>query len=67
MSMNIFGNRYDLTQITVDGQKYLITNEDYRWLMEKLRLVNKQYNGQDKSNMDSSIKTSLQKNYEQGH
>lgn len=40
---NIFGNRYDLTTITVDGQKYLITNEDYRWLMEKLRLVNKQY------------------------
>lgn len=40
---NIFGNRYDLTTITVDGQKYLITNEDYRWIMEKLRLVNKQY------------------------
>lgn len=50
---NLFGNRYDLTEITVDGQKYLITNEDYRWLMEKLRLVNKQYTPAEELTLES--------------
>lgn len=40
---NIFGSPYDLTTVTVDGHEYMITNEDYRWLMEKLQAVDKQY------------------------
>lgn len=53
---NLFGNPYDLTEITVDGQKYLITNEDYRWLMEKLRLVNKQYTPAEELTLESKNK-----------